>query len=148
MKVNLDVIKSLLLDVPVGIGLLAGLLSAIGLGSAQVGYVTGIVVAAAALGVFVIGAIKRTSDQTDTGKAASFDKLDDAGQQAVLDRVSNDTLNRLADRLPEEIKVNAVQQLPDVKQVVISDTPSNGLKTLADDPTVTKVVTESQAKVA
>ena len=147
MKFNLDVIKSLLLDVPIGIGLLAGLLSAAGLTSKVVGEITGIIVAGAALGVFIIGSIKRATDQTDTGQAHTVDKLDDAAQQAVLTKVSNDTMTTIVASAPEETKVNAVQALPDVTRVVVVDNPSNGLRQIAEDPT-TKVVTESQNKAA
>lgn len=127
MKANLDVIKSLLLDVPIGIGLLAGVLAAFGLSDSDVKYYTGIVVALAALGAWVIVSIKRAFNQTDGGKAATFEKLDPAGKAAVLER------------LPAETKLAAVNALPDVVNVEVAKTATNGTRTAALDPSLDKV---------
>lgn len=105
MKPNLDAIKSILLDVPIGLGALAGLLAACGIDVTTNSRIIGIVGAAAVLGLWGVGALKRAFNQTDAGKAATIERLDPAGQAAVLEK------------LPDVTKAAAAAQVEGLKVV-------------------------------
>lgn len=105
MKFNLDAMKSILLDVPIGLGALAGLLQACGIDLVTTGKVTGIVAAGAIMGLWGVGAVKRAFNQTDAGKAATIERLDPAGQAAVLEK------------LPDVTKAAAAAQVEGLKVV-------------------------------
>lgn len=99
---NYDVLKSLLLDVPIGITLLAALLKAIGIGDSMIGYVTGIIIASAGLCLGILGAVKRALNQTDSGKANTINSLDDDGLQQVVPKLSDSVQTAVAVHVEEK----------------------------------------------
>lgn len=74
--------------------------------------------------------------QTDTGKANQINRLDANGKIAVLDKMNTAT------------KLAAAVSIPEVKKIVVADHAAGIAAKAANDATIAKVVTESDAKAA
>ncbi len=148
MKVNWDVVKNVAIAVPTGLAVLTTLLNAAGLSTIQVGQITAVVLALAATLVWLIDTVKRAIDQTDQGKAASFERLDEAGKAAVLDNTALTTKQSIVQTLPDDVVLKAVNDMPEVTKIVTVEKPTNGVAKAVADPALPKVTTETQEKAA
>lgn len=130
MKIQWDVVWSVLRTLLVAGGPVGTLLIACGFPAVQVSTWLGIglgVVGVLSVAVpGLVGALK----QTNSGKVANVATLPMESKAAV------------AASLPSEITLAAVNDLPDVKQVVVSKSASDGVATAAANPMLDKVVTE------
>lgn len=126
-KINWDVVKNIAIAVPTGLAVITTLLTAIGLSPVEAGQITAIVLAAAAVLVWIIDTVKRALAQTDAGKANALQRLDPTGQRAVLQK------------LPPETVVQAAKERPEVAAVVVNPAATGPVAWMATDPTESKV---------
>lgn len=148
MKLNWDVIKNVAIAVPTGLVVITTVLNSVGLSTVQVGQITAILLAVAAAVVWLIDTVKRAIDQTDQGKANSFERLDEAGKAAVLDNTALTTKQSIVQTLPDDVVLKAVNDMPEVTKIVTVEKPTNGVAKAVADPALQKVTTETQEKAA
>ena len=133
MKINWDVVKVLGGGLFVAGGPLAGVLAAFGVADGTISKWLGIGIAVLSLICFIGPLLAQALQRTDAGKARDIASLSPAGQAAVLDK------------LPDETKIAAVNAIPAVTQVVVSDFAVDGAAKAVADRSLKKVVSETQA---
>lgn len=145
---NWDVIKKIAIAIPTGAVVITNLLSAVGLSTVQVGQVMAALLAGGALLVWGIDTVRSALAQTDAGKAQTFERLDEQGKAAVLDNTSMVTKASIVAKLPDELKLQAVNDIPEVTKVVTVNNPTNGVAKAVASPDAPKIVTETEEKAA
>lgn len=117
MTINWDVIKKVAITLPAGLTIISTFLSALGINPIQVGQITGALLAAAALLVWLIDTIRSSQAQTDAGKASTIASLDANGTRAVIANLPDPIKQQVADAMPAAVKVEAVNKDPTLPNV-------------------------------